>query len=169
MTSVSEGRGVVRMLDRLGRVLTACSLALMLLLALPIVYDALMRALGRPTIWVFETTLYAFIFIGFLGNALAVQRGAHFRVTILAQLFPRLKTTFDLISNFSVLLFALLVMAAGAYFAWYSWSHEIASSTLLAVPQWIPNLAVPVGGLGLFLQTIVTMVCGMPDHAESGD
>lgn len=169
MSSVQHAPAIVRAMDRLGRVLTGASLALMLLLALPIVYDAVMRALGYPTIWVFETTLYAFIFIGFLGNALAVKRGAHFRVTILAQTFPRLKGTFDLISNLSVVTFALLVIASGAYFAWYSWSNDIASSTLLEVPLWIPNLAIPIGGLGLLLQTLVTMACGMPDHAEAGD
>ncbi len=169
MSSVQESTGFVRTLDATGKLMTGCSVVLMIVLALPIVYDALLRALGYPTIWVFETTLYAFIVIGFLGNALAVKRGAHFRVTILAQVFPRAKPALDLISNVSVLLFALLVISSGLYFAWYSWSNTIVSSTLLEVPLWIPNLAIPIGGLGLLLQTVVQMCCGMPDHGEAGD
>lgn len=169
MSSVQQPGGLVRVLEGIGQAMTVLSVVLMVLLALPIVYDAVLRAMGYPTIWVFETTLYAFIFLAFLGNALAVKRGAHFRVTIFAQLFPHLKKTFDLISNISVVLFSLLVISSGAYFTWYSWSNSIVSSTLLEVPQWIPNLAVPLGGLGLLTQTLVQMCVGMPEHSETGD
>lgn len=169
MSSVQNPAGLVRVFEGIGQAMTVLSVVLTILLALPIVYDAVLRALGYPTIWVFETTLYAFIFLAFLGNALAIKRGAHFRVTIFAQIFPRLKNTFDLISNISILLFSLLVISSGAYFTWYSWSNSIASSTLLEVPQWIPNLAIPLGGLGLMMQTIVQMCCGMPEHGDAGD
>lgn len=167
MHSVPLPSAFVRTVESLGRAMTAVSLALMLLLALPIVYDAVMRAFGYPTIWVFETTLYAFIFIGFLGNALAVKRGAHFRVTILAQLFPRLRRTFDMISDLSVIAFALLIIASGVYFSWYSWTNTIGSSTLLEVPLWIPNLAIPIGGLGLLLQSIVSLCSDNPDPHQA--
>jgi len=169
MSLVQKTAGPVRMLEAVGRAMTALSVTLMVLLALPIVYDAISRALGYPTIWVFETTLYAFIFIGFLGNALAISRGSHFRVTILAQVFPGMRKVFDLISHLSVVLFSLLVISSGLYFTWYSWSNSIVSSTLLQVPQWIPNLAIPLGGLGLLTQTVVQMCCGTPEHGEAGD
>jgi C4-dicarboxylate transporter DctQ subunit len=169
MSSVKQAAGLVRVLEGIGQAMTVLSVVLMVLLALPIIYDAVLRAFGYPTIWVFETTLYAFIFLAFLGNALAVKRGSHFRVTIFLQLFPQSKKTFDLISNISIVLFSLLVISSGAYFTWYSWSNSIVSSTLLEVPQWIPNLAVPLGGIGLLMQTIVQMCCGMPEHSETGD
>ena len=149
-----------------GRVMTAVSIALMALLCLPIAYEAVARAFGAPTIWVFETTLYAFVFLGFLGNALAVQRGAHFRVTLLIDVFPQSKQVFDAIAQLSTLAFAMLIIAAGSYFVWYSWSNGILSATLLEVPLWLPQLAIPLGGLGLFLQTLVTMVEGVDENAE---
>jgi TRAP-type C4-dicarboxylate transport system permease small subunit len=104
--------------------------------------------------------LYLFIFLGFLGNALAIKSGAHFRVTLLIQLFPRRQRIFDLIAFGTTLLFAVLIISAGSYFVWYSWSNDILSASLLEIPMWIPQLAIPIGGLGLFLQTLVTLVEG---------
>ncbi len=143
-----------------GKAMTFVSITLMLLLAVPIVYEAAMRTFGRPTIWVFETTLNSFIFLGFLGNALAVRTGAHFRITLLMELFPRYRRAFDLLAYGAVLLFSILIISAGGYFAWYSWSNSIVSATLLEIPMWIPQLAIPLGGLGLFLQTLVVIVNG---------
>lgn len=141
-----------------GRAMTAASIALMVLLCVPIAYEAVARAFGAPTIWVFETTLYAFVFLGFLGNALAVQTGTHFRVTLLIDVFPQSKRVLDAVSQIATLGFAVLIIAAGSYFVWYSWSNAILSATLLEVPLWLPQLAIPLGGLGLFLQTLVMMV-----------
>ena len=153
---------MIRAAEAVGKAMTAVSMVLMLVLCLPITYEAVARSFGYPTIWVFETTLYAFIFLGFLGNALAIQAGAHFRVTLLPDLFPRFARAFDLVAIFATLGFALLIIAAGLYFAHYSWTNDILSATLLEVPLWIPQLAIPLGGLGLFLQTLVVLLRGGP-------
>ncbi|MGR3570502.1 TRAP transporter small permease [Brevirhabdus sp.] len=143
-----------------GKALTYISIALMLLLSIPITYEAIARAFGAPTIWVFETTLYAFIFLGFLGNALAVRTGAHFRVTLLRDMYPALRRPLDLFAQLCTLGFALLIIAAGSYFAWNSFSKGILAATMLEVPLFIPQLAIPLGGLGLFMQTLVMMLTG---------
>jgi len=143
-----------------GKITTALSIFLMILLCVPITYEAVARAFGAPTIWVFETTLYGFIFLGFLGNALAVKSGAHFRVTLMTERFPSTKPYFDLFAHIMTLLFAILIITAGGYFVWYSYSSHILSATLLEIPLWIPQLAIPLGGLGLFLQTLVMVITG---------
>jgi C4-dicarboxylate transporter DctQ subunit len=155
----------------IGRIMTAVSIVLMIVLCIPITYEAVARAFNSPTIWVFETTLYAFVFLGFLGNALAVQTGAHFRVTLLIELFPARRRLFDLIAQFTTLAFAILIIASGIYFMWYSISNRIVSATLLEVPLWIPQLAIPLGGLGLFFETLVQMITGeVPAaHQVAGD
>jgi TRAP-type C4-dicarboxylate transport system permease small subunit len=149
-----------------GRVMIAISIVMMLLLAIPVTFEALMRSFGSPTIWVFETTLYAFIFLVFIGNALAVQSGSHFRVTLLAELFPQFRKQFDLVSHLSVLMFSILIITSGSYFVWYSWSNSIVSATLLEIPMWIPQFAIPLGGLGLFMQTLVVMSDGDDESAQ---
>lgn len=157
MASAEKQSSLFRTLDGIGKIMSNCSLVLMILLAVLITYDAIMRSFGKPSIWIFETTLYAFIFLGFLGNSLALKKKAHFRVTFLLQVIPKAKRFFDLLSHLSVLFFGLLLIGSGAYFTWYSWSNAILSSTLLETPMWIPNLAIPLGGLGLVLQTIVSL------------
>ena len=152
----------------IGKAMTAVSITLMVALCLPVAYEAVARSFGAPTIWVFETTLYAFIFLGFLGNALAVQTNAHFRVTLLPDMFPGARRFFDRLAQVATLLFAVLIIASGFYFVWYQIANEIVSATLLEVPLWIPALAIPLGGIGLFLQTLVQLVTGeIADEAHS--
>lgn len=151
------------------RVMTGVSLALILLLALPITYDAIMRAFGHPTIWVFEVTVYALIAAGFLANPVAMRSGAHFRVTILQTLFPRWRRALNVFALLMTLLFALILIGAGVYFVWYSWSNAILSATLLEVPLWIPQLALPIGGLGLFLQTLALLLSGREPGEDETD
>lgn len=151
---------MVRLAQLIGSAMTYVSLSLMILLCIPIAYEAVSRSFGAPTIWVFETTLYAFIFLGFLGNALAVKSGAHFRVTLLRDSMPRHARFFDLIADFSTMAFALLIISAGLYFVGNMIENDIVSATLLEVPLWIPALAIPLGGIGLFLQTLVRVLRG---------
>tara|TARA_R110002124_G_scaffold49691_4_gene145447 strand:- start:6841 stop:7329 length:489 start_codon:yes stop_codon:yes gene_type:complete len=151
---------MLRFARLIGKAMTLISICLMVLLCLPIAYEAIMRSFSAPTIWVFETTLYAFIFLGFLGNALAVKSGAHFRVTLLMEIFPRKARMFNLISELSTLMLAVLIISSGIYFVANMVQKEIVSATLLEVPLWIPALAIPIGGFGLFLQTLVQMTTG---------
>ncbi|MCB1757574.1 MAG: TRAP transporter small permease subunit [Gammaproteobacteria bacterium] len=157
---------MVKLAEFIGKVMTAISIVLMIVLSIPIIYEAIMRAFGHPTIWVFETTLYLFIFLGLLGNALAVRTGAHFRVTLIRELLPQWRRAFDLIAGIMTLAFAVLIMASGSYYIWYSWTNDILSASLLETPMWIPQLAIPLGGLGLFLQTLVSLLTGETAHAE---
>ncbi|MEZ5843878.1 MAG: TRAP transporter small permease [Hyphomicrobiaceae bacterium] len=151
--------------------MTATSLLLMALLCLPISYEAIARAFNAPTIWVFETTLYAFIFLGFLGNALAVRTGAHFRVTVLCELFPAQRWMLDVLAKLATLAFAVLIIASGIYFMSYTISNRIVSASLLEIPLWIPQLAIPLGGLGLFLETLIQLITGETpgEHQVVGD
>jgi C4-dicarboxylate transporter, DctQ subunit len=153
---------------RVGRVMTIASVAIVMFLALPITYNALVRELRHPTIWVFEIMEYALIAAGFLGNPLAMKSGAHFRVTLLLEWFPSLRPALNVFSLFMTLVFALFLIGTGSYFVWYSWTNNILSGTILNVPLWIPQLGIPLGGLGLFLQTLVLLITGRePGEGET--
>lgn len=159
---------MVRITRLVGKIMNAVSIILMIALCIPIAYEAIARSFGAPTTWVFEITLYAFIFLGFLGNTLAVQSGAHFRVTVMRDLFPKKKKLFDLIAQLATLLLAALIVSSGTYFVWYTATNTIVSATLLEVPLWMPALAIPLGGLGLLLQTLAHLITGeVPDEAHT--
>jgi C4-dicarboxylate transporter, DctQ subunit len=151
---------MIQLAQLIGKAMTFVSICLMVILCIPIAYEAIARSFGAPTIWVFETTLYAFIFLGFLGNALAVKSGAHFRVTLMLDIFPHQAKFFNRVSETVTLIFALLIISSGLYFVGNLIQNEIVSATLLEVPLWIPALAIPLGGFGLFLQTLIQMITG---------
>lgn len=142
------------------RAMTAVSVVLVALLALPITYDALMRMAGHPTVWAFQITLYIFIAAGFLANPAALKSGAHFRITVLHHLFPQLSRALNIFAMLMTLFFSVVLIGTGAYFVHYSWTNDIVSAALFEVPMWIPQLALPLGGLGLFLQTLVLLLSG---------
>jgi len=153
---------------RVGRVMTVASVAIVMALALPITYNALLREFRHPTIWAFEITEYALIVAGFLGNPLAMKSGAHFRVTLLLEWFPRLRPALNAFSLLMTLVFALFLIGTGTYFVWYSWSNHILSGTILNIPLWAPQIGIPLGGLGLFLQTFVLLITGRePGEGET--
>lgn len=148
------------------RALTVLSMALIAILALPITYEALMRMAGHPTLWVFQISLYFFIAAGFLANPAAMKSGAHFRVTILLTLFPRLKRYLNIFAMLMTLFFSIILIGTGLYFVYYSWSNDIVSASLFEVPMWIPQLSLPLGGLGLFMQTLVMLITGEAPSEE---
>lgn len=140
--------------------MTVLSMALIALLPFPITYDVLMRATGHPTIWVFQITLYAFIAAGFLANPSAILSGAHIRITVLHTLFPHLRRALNIVALLVTLVFSIVLTGTGAYFVHYSWSDGIVSASLFEIPMWIPQLAVPLGGIGLFIGALVTLIRG---------
>lgn len=152
-------------LEAIGRALAWIGVVIIAVLAFPIAYDAIARSMGHPTIWVFEVSLYALIAAGFLTNALALATGSHFRITLLGHLYPRAKPWLDAVALFVTLIFSLVLIYASARFVQYSWAFGIRSNSLLSTPQFLPQLAIPIGGLALALQTVAQMLRGrMPEH-----
>jgi C4-dicarboxylate transporter DctQ subunit len=148
-------------------------IALVGLLPFPIAYDAVARSFGHPTLWVFETTLYVLVAAAFLANGITLAGGAHFRITMLGQMWPRCRKVIDIVVLLVILAFALTLIFATAQFVAYSWANDIRSNTLLSVPQYLPELALPVGGLALTIQTLAQLLRGaMPgepdERAEPG-
>ena len=147
-------------LEAIARAMAWLGIAIIGLLPFPIAYDAVARFFGEPTIWVFETSLYALVAAAFLTNGMALAEGAHFRITMLGQLWPSAKKGLDIAALLVTLAFALTLIFASARFVQYSWDFNIRSNTLLSVPQYLPELALPLGGLALALQTLAQLLRG---------
>lgn len=155
------------LLEAIARAMGWIGIAIVGLLPFPIAYDAVARSFGHPTLWVFETTLYALVAAAFLSNGLTLAGGAHFRITALAHLWPRWRKALDIIVLLVTLVFALTLIFASARFVAYSWDFNIRSNTLLSVPQYLPELALPIGGLALTIQTLAQLLRGaMPGEPD---
>lgn len=141
-----------------GRVLGWIGICIMGLLAFPVAWEAVARFSGHPTIWVFETSLYALIVAAFLANGLAFASGAHFRITFLSVAFPAASRWLDRLALVVLLLFSCAFVYAASQYALYSLRFDIRSNTLLSVPEYLPQLALPIGGLALALQTVAQLL-----------
>lgn len=159
-------RPLVRGLRLVGDVMSWSSVGLVLLMAAPIAYEALSRAAGEPSIWVFEITVYTLIAAGFLANSLALRHGAHFRIELMLHLFPNHRQAFNVLALVATLLLAIAVVWAGWVLVAYSLDNNIRSDTLLSVPLYLPQLAVPLGGFALGLEAVAMLIAG--DYPEHG-
>lgn len=163
-------RPLVRMLRLVGDVMSWSSVALVLLMALPIAYEAMSRAAGYPSIWVFEITVYTLIAAGFLANSVALRHGAHFRIEMMLHLFPNHVRAFNVLALVATLFVAIAVVWAGWVLVEYSLANAIRSDTLLSVPLYLPQLAIPLGGLALGLEAAAMLIAGdYPLHSGEGE
>lgn len=138
---------IAEQISQLTRWVAGFAAALALLLPLPVLFEVVKDQLREPPIWVFETSGYALIMIIFAASGFALKTGHHFRVTLLAENFPRLERPLGRLSGVLELAFGLFLLMAGWNQAWVSYSEGLRSDTLLAVPQFWPELAFPIGGL----------------------
>lgn len=161
-------RHFARWLERAASLLTVVSIAAIALLAFPLFYDAIARKFGAPTIWVFDVSQYALIAGAFLANAYALARGNHFRVQILFGVFPRLRRALDDIALASVLAFGIVIAYGGGLLVHYSFANDIHSASLFDVALYIPQAAVPLGGLALAAQALAMLIL-RATPAESSD
>jgi len=152
---------VVRLLNAVGEAMNRIAVAIVAMLAFPICYDVIARALGRPTIWVFEVTLYALGASAFLANAAALRHGAHFRITILTKLFPPgCRRWFDRFALLVTMAFGVVLAISGTMFAWQSFADGVRSATLLSIPLFIPQSELALGGLALVTQSLAMLLSG---------
>ncbi|HQT86920.1 MAG TPA: TRAP transporter small permease [Acidiphilium sp.] len=127
-------------------------MVLALVLPLPILYEIVMDQLQQPPIWVFEISGYAIIMIGFCASGYGLNTGHHFRLRILAQMHPRLESPLARLSGCFELIFGMILLASGWNQAHAAFAQNLLSNTLLQVPQFWPELALPVGGIAIATQ-----------------
>lgn len=138
-----------------------CAIALILLLPLPVLYEVIADQLDQPPIWVFETTGYLIIMIAFAASGHGLSTGHHFRVTLVADHFPRLAGPLDVLSALLETAFGLMLTVAGTMQTYAAFAQDLRSDTLLQVPQGWPMLAFPIGGLAILLQGIAHLITGL--------
>lgn len=149
------------------RALCIAAAVLAVLLPLPVLYEVVMDQLADPPNWVFETTGYAIILIAFAASGYGLNSGHHFRVSLLPDRFPALARPLARLSALLQLAFGLVLLVAGVTQVHTDFMQDLQSDTLLAVPQFLPQLAFPIGGLVIALQGIAHLL--VPSVARAHD
>jgi TRAP-type C4-dicarboxylate transport system permease small subunit len=152
-------------LDRLVATLGAL---LLLALLVPVsiqVFARLVPGVETP-MWTEEGARFLLVWLVMVGSLCALRRGSHFKVDLLPGAGPRTTRVLDFTAR-------LVVIAVGAYFAWYGvdfvrfgWEQ---TSEVADWPLWIVFLAWPVIGALWTLTAIEAMLRRGPRDDERID
>lgn len=153
-------------LSRISWALCLAAAFLGLLLPVPVLYEIVMDQLKDPPSWVFETTGYAIIMIAFAASGHGLSTGHHFRVSLLPDRFPRLAKPLARLSALLQLAFGLVLLVAGIQQVVTDYVQSLESDTLLAVPQFLPQMAFPIGGIVIALQGIAHLLAPPAQRAH---
>lgn len=164
-------RGLIGRLDRAVGALAALGVALaaigivasMFLIA----YSVVMRYfLNQPVSWVDEFVGYLLVASVMLAAADALRHGEHIAVDIVTErLGHRGKRVVALAGLVAVALAAALLAVEGADMVEFSRMVGLLSNGKLAVPMWIPQLAVPVGAALLGATAVVAFLVALTGKA----
>jgi TRAP-type C4-dicarboxylate transport system permease small subunit len=146
-------------LNRLAVISALLGASMIGLMAVIVSFEVVARAVGRPTSWAHEITVYLLIWSAFLSYSLAQFRGDHFRVTLIVDMLPASRR--DLLELFGTLVasaFCVLMLWRGLEMVVMDYRMGRVTPTLLHVPMVIIRMAIPVGALLLLLQLLGRIV-----------
>jgi TRAP-type C4-dicarboxylate transport system permease small subunit len=110
--------------------------------------------------WVEETSRFLFIWLCFLGAALALEQGAHIRIDFFAKLLPpRAWLPLEVVVHLSILVFLAIATYEGLLVTLRAGDR----SPVLLVPMSVAYLALPVSGLAMLLfagRTLAELLAG---------
>jgi TRAP-type C4-dicarboxylate transport system permease small subunit len=102
---------------------------------------------------------YAMAACGFLALAHTFKRGEHIRVSLLLQAAsPRVKRLLEIWSLFAAGVLAGALAFYSVRLTWQSWDFHDISTGNDATPLWIPQIAMAVGAIVLFIALLDDLV-----------
>lgn len=139
-----------------GLIAALCLAALPCIIVLEIV---LRKFFNSPTTWVGETSIYLFMALGFLSLGYALQTDNHFSITAVTDLLTKKnRLRLKIFTDIFCLFYSATFVYKGIGMAWFAYEIGDISTGMMAMPLWITNSLVPIGGLLLALQFINKLV-----------
>lgn len=141
------------------------------ILPLIVFYDVVARYLfNAPTIWATEVSIYILQMLVFLPMGVLVSEGAHVRSTLLLdRISSHGRYVLQRFGLIVIVIFAVFVIKLGWQLTIHAWSQSQTSATLLAVPLWIPNSLIPIGGVLLLISAVGSLLCPVNFIASSAE
>lgn len=135
-----------KILDCYQQLLTWLLVATVAILIIPVTLQMLSRVteLIPSYIWTEELSRFLLIWMIMIGAMLGVREGTHFDVDVWPDLAPKPNAVLRLISQFFMLLFALVFVFWGIEFVRFGWNQD---SELAELPMTYIFIAWPLTGL----------------------
>ena len=142
--------GIDRASERIGRLLAWA----MPLLVLVIAFEVAARYLfAAPTIWAYDSALLLYAWVGMLGGALALKRGAHIRVDLFtSRLSARGRAAMEILTAPLIVFFLGLVIWQVGMAALDAWNTGSRRPTEWAPPLFLFLVTAPLGAALILLQ-----------------
>lgn len=156
--------GFISIYDRILKILTRATGIfaglLILFTGFMIVYEVISRSIfNAPTEWVMEISTYCVIIAGFLGMGVTYAGKKHIHVDIFVSRFsPKTNCYIELITSFVGLFYSFIFMTEAWKMTMFSLEINNCAPTTLGTPLWIPQIAMPLGMLVLFMHIIRTIL-----------
>lgn len=120
---------------------------------------------NSPISWAGELSRYSFIAIIFLGAIIAQRDNAHIGLDIIVEYFPeKLKGIIEFIFRILILIFLFVFVYVGIIMTIKN--LNIKSSAML-IPMAIPYAVLPIGGLGMFFEQLISLL-EIEDDSKGG-
>jgi len=138
---------MLKVVDRISDACGVFAATLFFVIGGMITYEVVARYLfNAPTIWSEEMSRFAQIWATYLAAAYVLRHRELIAVTLLTERFgSRGRRAAEAFSLLAILAFAAVAIVYGAGIALESWEIGRATSTMLAVPKWMTESAIPVG------------------------
>ncbi len=149
--------GFRRVIDRAVEIVAGLLFVLMCLLVLA---QIVARKLDDPLVWSEELARYIFIWVSFLGLAIAVRRNSHISIRLLVDaLPPRLQALFGILIELSSIILALIFLRYGWELVLNNWD---VSTVTLFFDFAVVYAIVPAAGFLMILTAAVNLL----DHTR---
>lgn len=153
-------KALLELVDRLGVVCSHIAGWLFFAIGLMITYEVVARyVFNAPTIWAEELSRFFQIWAVYLGAAYVLRYRHLIRITLLTdRIGPRARLFAETFSLLVIGAFCVVAIIWGTDIVAESLRLHRTTSTMLAVPQWMTEIAIPVGCGLLLLQCIAELV-----------
>lgn len=146
---------LARVLDKLIRLGSDVSASLILVTALIILYEVIVRKFGNPTTWAFYTSQYLQVYIIWLGVAWVLAEGGHVNVDLLVNKLRGRPLKFASIISASIVVFVSLVLLVGAIqLMTFSISNDVKEVGWTYLPAWLIQWPLAAGCFLLVISAI---------------
>jgi len=161
-------------IDRMSDVCGKVSAAIFFAIGGMILYEVVARyVFVAPTIWAEELSRFVQIWATYLGAAYVLRHRHLIAIDFLTSRFgPRLKVVAEAAGLVFIAVFCGVTIVYGTGIVVESVELGRATATMLGVPQWMTESAIPVGFAILLLQCVVDLIRLLggrpPDSAKAG-
>lgn len=114
---------------------------------------------NAPTIWAAELSQALLIWGTFLGASLLLREGRHISITVVTGKFGHAgRMLCDTLSLVAVMLFSAWIAWQGLALSRHSFEMGRSSGSMMNLPNWLLEAAVPVGFSVLTMQAVVCLI-----------